>query len=136
MQRWAQAFLDELRPYVWRRHLDYWAIADIHSIKRQIHSHGGHAELASPDFDVKLGRGGIREIEFFTQVQQLILGGRFPALRAPKTKNALKAMVEADVIAPEVDGGPLSRLRLPARRWSTASRWSTTSRPITCRTSQ
>ena len=54
----GKAYLDELQPYVWRRHLDYWAIADIHSIKRQIHAHGGHAELASRDFDVKLGRGG------------------------------------------------------------------------------
>lgn len=98
----GKAYLDELSPYVWRRHLDYWAIADVHSIKRQIHAHGGHAELASPDFDVKLGRGGIREIEFFAQVQQLILGGRMPALRAPRTKAALEAMVEADVVAPEV----------------------------------
>jgi glutamate-ammonia-ligase adenylyltransferase len=97
----GKAYLDELQPYVWRRHLDYWAIADIHSIKRQIHAHGGHAELASPDFDVKLGRGGIREIEFFTQVQQLILGGRMPHLRAPGTKTALSAMVEAQVVAPE-----------------------------------
>lgn len=97
----GKAYLDELTPYVWRRHLDYWAIADIHSIKRQIHSHGGHEELASLNFDVKLGRGGVREIEFFTQVQQLILGGRFPALRTPKTKAALRAMAEADVVARE-----------------------------------
>lgn len=97
----GKSYLDELQPYVWRRHLDYWAIADIHSIKRQIHAHGGHAELASPDFDVKLGRGGIREIEFFTQVQQLILGGRMPDLRAPGTKAALHAMVEAQVVAPD-----------------------------------
>jgi glutamate-ammonia-ligase adenylyltransferase len=95
-------YLRELEPYVWRRHLDYWAISDIHSIKRQIHSHGGHAELASPDFDVKLGRGGVREIEFFAQVQQLILGGRRPELRAPKTKDALAAMARADVIAAEI----------------------------------
>jgi len=94
----GQAYLEELSPYVWRRHLDYWAIADVHSIKRQIHAHGGHAELASPDFDVKLGRGGIREIEFFAQVQQLILGGRMPALRAPRTKQALAAMVDAGVV--------------------------------------
>ncbi len=98
----GQAYLAELQPYVWRRHLDYWAIADIHSIKRQIHSHEGHAELADLDFDVKLGRGGIREIEFFTQVQQLILGGRFPQLRAAKTKDALAAMAEARIIAPDV----------------------------------
>ncbi len=95
-------YLEQLVPYVWRRHLDYWAIADIHSIKRQIHSHGGHAALAAADFDVKLGRGGIREIEFFAQVQQLILGGRFPALRAPRTKAALAAMEEAGVVTPEV----------------------------------
>ncbi|MDP3735817.1 MAG: bifunctional [glutamine synthetase] adenylyltransferase/[glutamine synthetase]-adenylyl-L-tyrosine phosphorylase [Hyphomonadaceae bacterium] len=101
-QKTGEDYLKELQPYVWRRHLDYWAIADIHSIKRQIHSHGGHAELAEPDFDVKLGRGGVREIEFFTQVQQLILGGRFPQLRAPRTKDALKAMVETDVVAAEV----------------------------------
>lgn len=98
----GEGYLKELTPYVWRRHLDYWAIADIHSIKRQIHSHGGHADLAARDFDVKLGRGGIREIEFFTQVQQLILGGRFPRLRAPRTKDALEAMVETDVVAAEV----------------------------------
>ena len=98
----GESYLKELTPYVWRRHLDYWAIADIHSIKRQIHSHGGHAELTSPDFDVKLGRGGVREIEFFAQVQQLILGGRRPELRAPKTKDALAMMAEADVIAPAV----------------------------------
>ena len=98
----GNTYLDELSPYIWRRHLDYWAIADVHSIKRQIHAHGGHAELASPDFDVKLGRGGIREIEFFAQVQQLILGGRMPGLRAPRTKDALAAMVAADVIAADV----------------------------------
>lgn len=96
------AYLKELEPYVWRRHLDYWAIADIHSIKRQIHSHGGHADLASPDFDVKLGRGGIREIEFFAQVQQLILGGRRPELREPRTKDALAALANADVISRDV----------------------------------
>jgi glutamate-ammonia-ligase adenylyltransferase len=95
-------YLQQLTPYVWRRHLDYWAIGDIHSIKRQIHTHGGHAALTDPDFDVKLGRGGIREIEFFTQVQQLILGGRVPALRAPATKAALNAMVDADVVTPAV----------------------------------
>lgn len=98
----GEAYLEELSPYVWRRHLDYWAIADVHSIKRQIHAHGGHAELQSPDFDVKLGRGGIREIEFFAQTQQLVLGGRIPSLRAPKTKDALAAMVEAKLVSMEV----------------------------------
>ena len=97
----GEAYLEELSPYIWRRHLDYWAIADVHSIKRQIHAHGGHAELQSPDFDVKLGRGGIREIEFFAQTQQLVLGGRIPSLRAPRTKHALAAMVEANMVTSE-----------------------------------
>lgn len=94
----AASYLSELEPYVWRRHLDYWAIADIHSIKRQIHSHGEHAALAALDFDVKLGRGGIREIEFFVQVQQLILGGRIPDLRVPATKAALAAFQQAGIV--------------------------------------
>ncbi len=97
----GEAYLEELSPYIWRRHLDYWAIADVHSIKRQIHAHGGHAELQSPDFDVKLGRGGIREIEFFAQTQQLVLGGRIPSLRAPRTKDALAAMVDAKLVSAE-----------------------------------
>jgi glutamate-ammonia-ligase adenylyltransferase len=95
----AAAYLEALQPYVWRRHLDYWAIADIHSIKRQIHAHGRHAPISSADFDVKLGRGGIREIEFFAQVQQLILGGRFPDLRAPATKEALRSFAKAGVVS-------------------------------------
>ena len=98
----GKVYLEDIAPYVWRRHLDYWAIADVHSIKRQIHAHGGHADLTSPDFDVKLGRGGIREIEFFAQVQQLILGGRVSALRTPRTKDALAALVAADVVAADV----------------------------------
>lgn len=94
----GEAYLSELEPFVWRRHLDYWAIADIHSIKRQIHSHGGHASLEAKSFDAKLGRGGIREIEFFAQVQQLILGGRRPELRTSGTKAALRALAEAGVV--------------------------------------
>ncbi len=101
----GRRYLDELEPFVWRRHLDYWAIADIHSIKRQIHSHGGHAALEAKAFDAKLGRGGIREIEFFAQVQQLILGGRRKELRTPGTKAALAALADAGVIEPEVRDG-------------------------------
>ena len=102
MQTAGDAYLEELTPYVWRRHLDYWAIADIHSIKRQIHAHGGHAELASPDFDVKLGRGGIREIEFFAQVQQLILGGRTARICARRARRMRwRRWLKAKVIAPE-----------------------------------
>jgi len=81
----GDAFLRELQPYVWRKYLDYAAIADVHSIKRQIHAHKGHGEIAVKGHNVKLGRGGIREIEFFVQTQQLIAGGRFPELRGRAT---------------------------------------------------
>ena len=78
----GDAFLAELTPYIWRKYLDYAAIADIHSIKRQIHDHRGHAEVAVAGHNIKLGRGGIREIEFFVQTQQLIAGGRNPRCAA------------------------------------------------------
>jgi glutamate-ammonia-ligase adenylyltransferase len=81
----GEAFLKELQPYVWRKYMDYAAIADVHSIKRQIHAHKGHGEIAVHGHNVKLGRGGIREIEFFVQTQQLIAGGRFPELRGRET---------------------------------------------------
>ena len=79
------AFLNELQPYVWRKYMDFAAIADVHSIKRQIHAHKGHGDVAVLGHNVKLGRGGIREIEFFVQTQQLIAGGRFRELRGRET---------------------------------------------------
>ncbi|GHC69226.1 bifunctional [glutamine synthetase] adenylyltransferase/[glutamine synthetase]-adenylyl-L-tyrosine phosphorylase [Limoniibacter endophyticus] len=85
----GEAFLRELQPYVWRKYLDYAAIADVHSIKRQIHAHKGHGAVAVKGHNVKLGRGGIREIEFFVQTQQLIAGGRVPELRGKKTVEVL-----------------------------------------------
>ena len=91
----GRAFLRELTPFVWRKHLDFWAIQDVHSIKRQIHAQKGGAQIALAGHNIKLGRGGIREIEFFAQTQQLIYGGRSPALRTPRTKQALAALVEA-----------------------------------------
>ena len=70
-----------MEPFIWRKHLDFAAIEDIHSIKRQIHAHAGHSRIAVHGHNIKLGRGGIREIEFFAQTQQLILGGRDRSLR-------------------------------------------------------
>ncbi|MBW9090660.1 bifunctional [glutamine synthetase] adenylyltransferase/[glutamine synthetase]-adenylyl-L-tyrosine phosphorylase [Rhizobium wenxiniae] len=95
-------FLKLLTPFVFRKYLDYAAIADIHSIKRQIHVHKGHGAIAVKGHDVKLGRGGIREIEFFAQTQQLIAGGRMPALRTRETEVALAALAEAKWIKPEI----------------------------------
>lgn len=98
----GETFLREIRPFVWRRHLDFAAVADIHSIKRQIHAHkghkGAHAVVQVAGHDVKLGRGGIREIEFTTQVLQLIWGGRDPALRDATTLGALAALAAAGKI--------------------------------------
>jgi glutamate-ammonia-ligase adenylyltransferase len=91
-------FLKAIEPFVWRRNLDFAAIEDIHSIKRQIHAHEGHGRIAVAGHNVKLGRGGIREIEFFAQTQQLILGGRKPVLRAPATLDALKALRAENLI--------------------------------------
>ena len=91
----GEGFLRALEPFLWRRHLDYAAIRDIHSIKRQINAYRGHGQIRVAGHDLKVGRGGIREIEFFVQTQQLILGGRLPELRAPGTCAALRALVDA-----------------------------------------
>ena len=96
----GRGFLASLQPFIWRKHLDFAAVEDVHSIKRQILSAHRSAELGAPVFDVKLGRGGIRDIELFAQTQQLILGGRNRALRAPGTLAALAALAEAGAIAP------------------------------------
>ena len=96
----AEAFLEELKPFIWRRYLDYAAIADIHSIKRQIHLHKADERLSAPGHNLKLGAGGIREIEFYVQTQQLILGGRDPSLRSGRTLDALRALETAGQITP------------------------------------
>jgi glutamate-ammonia-ligase adenylyltransferase len=91
----GEAFLRELTPFMFRKYLDYAAIADIHSIKRQIHAHKGHGEIAVKGHNIKLGRGGIREIEFFVQTQQLIAGGRMPDLRLRATEPMLRGLAQA-----------------------------------------
>ena len=88
------AFCRDMTPFIFRKYLDYVAIADIHSIKRQIHAHKGFGEITVLGHNVKLGRGGIREIEFFAQTQQLIAGGRMPALRTRPTERTLAALAE------------------------------------------
>lgn len=94
----GEAFLKDLEGYVWRKHLDFAAIDDVKSIKRQILAAHGGGELREAAFDVKLGRGGIRDIELFAQTQQLILGGRNSRLRTPGTLAALDALVNAGAI--------------------------------------
>jgi glutamate-ammonia-ligase adenylyltransferase len=90
----GQALLTEIAPFVWRKHLDFAALADVHDMKRQMHTYKGHSEIAVEGHNIKLGRGGIREIEFFVQTQQLIAGGRHPNLRVRTTLSALDALVD------------------------------------------
>ncbi|SFG90206.1 bifunctional [glutamine synthetase] adenylyltransferase/[glutamine synthetase]-adenylyl-L-tyrosine phosphorylase [Methylobacterium gossipiicola] len=90
----GQRFLDDLRPFVWRKYFDFASIADVHAMKRQIHAVRGHDTLAVAGHDIKLGRGGIREIEFFVQTQQLVFGGRRPALRGRRTVEMLSALAD------------------------------------------
>ena len=90
----GESFLQTLRPYIWRKYLDFAAIEDVHAVKRQMHSAKGGGDIAFEGHDVKLGRGGIREIEFYAQTQQLILGGKNEALRLRPTLDALAALAE------------------------------------------
>jgi glutamate-ammonia-ligase adenylyltransferase len=92
----GRSFLRELAPFIWRKYFDYAAIADIHAMKRQIHAVRGHERVTVPGHDVKLGRGGIREIEFFVQTQQLIFGGRRPRLRGARTLEMLRELLTED----------------------------------------
>jgi glutamate-ammonia-ligase adenylyltransferase len=91
----GETLLADLAPFVWRKYLDFGAIADVHAMKRQIHVHRGHGAIAVEGHNVKLGRGGIREIEFFVQTQQLVAGGRNPALRVRGTEAALVRLADA-----------------------------------------
>jgi len=85
-------FLGEVAPFIWRKYLDFAAIADVHAMKRQIHAVRGHGKIALHGHNLKLGRGGIREIEFFVQTQQLIAGGRQRELRCRGTLEGLRAL--------------------------------------------
>ncbi|MAL09632.1 MAG: bifunctional [glutamate--ammonia ligase]-adenylyl-L-tyrosine phosphorylase/[glutamate--ammonia-ligase] adenylyltransferase [Maricaulis sp.] len=88
----GQAFLTAMTPFIWRRSLDYAAVDDIRALARQIQSVGDRAQVRAAGHNVKLGRGGIREIEFFAQVPQLVFGGRQPALRVRSPVKALEKL--------------------------------------------
>ncbi|WP_245196494.1 bifunctional [glutamate--ammonia ligase]-adenylyl-L-tyrosine phosphorylase/[glutamate--ammonia-ligase] adenylyltransferase [Sphingomonas jejuensis] len=97
----GERMLATIRPFVWRRSLDFGAIDAIRALTRRIRAHGGAVPFG-PGYDLKKGRGGIREIEFFAQIHQLIHGGRDPALRVPATLDALAALGRAGRIDPDV----------------------------------
>jgi glutamate-ammonia-ligase adenylyltransferase len=90
----SEVLVGNLSPFIWRKYLDYAAVADVHAMKRQIHAYKGHGEIAVEGHNVKLGRGGIREIEFFAQTQQLIAGGRHLELRDRGTLKTLSTLVD------------------------------------------
>jgi len=91
----GQRFLGEIQPFIWRRALDFGAIDEIREISTRIRDHYAQGSALAPGYDLKRGRGGIREVEFYTQVQQLIHGGRDPALRQRAVLDALPALVAA-----------------------------------------
>lgn len=91
-------FLSRIRHFMWRRHLDYAAVEDIHAIKNRLLQHYGHAGIRVRGHDIKIGEGGIRSIEFFVQIHQLLFGGRDPSLRSPHTIDALGALAAAGIV--------------------------------------
>ncbi|NDV00871.1 glutamine-synthetase adenylyltransferase [Pseudoroseicyclus tamaricis] len=98
----GERFIETLRPFIWRRHLDFAAIEDAHDIRQRIRDHKGlGGPLTLEEHDVKLGQGGIREIEFYVQTRQLIAGGRDPSLRVRGTVEGLGRLVAAGWIPQE-----------------------------------
>jgi len=96
-------FLKTLTPFVWRKHLDFVAIQDAHDMRLRIRDHRGlHGPITVEGHNMKLGAGGIREIEFFTQTRQLIAGGRDPDLRDRSTTGGLAALAAKGWVPPEV----------------------------------
>jgi glutamate-ammonia-ligase adenylyltransferase len=106
----GERFLKALTPFVWRKHLDFAAIQDAHDMRLRIRDHKGlHGPIVLEGHNMKLGRGGIREIEFFTQTRQLIAGGRDPSLRDRRTVEGLAALAAKGWV-PEGDAGELTGL--------------------------
>jgi glutamate-ammonia-ligase adenylyltransferase len=97
----GRGFLDRIKAFVWRKHLDYVALEDIHAMKARIHTHHRHQGIRVAGQDVKLGPGGIREIEFFLSAHQLISGGRTPELRVKQTVVGLEVLRELGTISGE-----------------------------------
>ena len=128
----GEAFLSAIRPFIWRKSLDFGAIAEIGRLTAQIREHHGQVERPGPGFDVKRGRGGIREVEFFAQTHQLIHGGRNPALRLRGTRETLDALVTAGLVAAEdaeMLGNAYDRLRAIEHRLQMISDQQTHSLP-------
>ncbi|WP_374524189.1 bifunctional [glutamine synthetase] adenylyltransferase/[glutamine synthetase]-adenylyl-L-tyrosine phosphorylase [Sphingopyxis sp.] len=102
----GESFLAAIQPFIWRRSLDFRQLKEIGAMSDRIRDHFSQGQAFGPGYDLKRGRGGIREIEFFAQVHQLIYGGRDPSLRAPATVDALAALARAG----RIDGAVAGRL--------------------------
>ncbi len=92
----GELFLDAIQPFVWRRSLDFGVIEEVRQISARIRDHFAQGANIAPGYDLKRGRGGIREVEFFVQIQQMIHGGRDASVRAPATLDAIAALVAAE----------------------------------------
>lgn len=115
----GEAFLEAIRPFVWRRSLDFGAIEEVRRLSLRIRDRYAGPREPRPGFNLKQGRGGIREIEFFAQTHQLIHGGRNPSLRHRGTRAALDALAAVGVIAAQdasVLGAAYDRLRVVEHR--------------------
>ena len=115
----GERFLDQVRPFVWRRNLDFTAIEEIRRLTSRIRKAYRGPTEPGPKFDLKRGRGGIREVEFFAQTHQLIYGGRLPSLRQRGTRAALDALAAEGIIPAEdaqVLGDAYDRLRVVEHR--------------------
>ena len=97
-QSLGEHFINSIQPFVWRRSLDFGVIEEVREISARIRDHFAQGAKLGPGFDLKRGRGGIREVEFFAQIQQMIHGGRQLSVRAPATLDALAALLKADRI--------------------------------------
>ncbi len=129
----GERFLADLAPFIWRKYFDFASIADVHAMKRQIHAVRGHDEIAVAGHDIKLGRGGIREIEFFVQTQQLVFGGRRPACAAGAPSTCLSSCIDEGWITAKARDELVATPTVSCARSSTACRWWRTSRRNACR---
>ena len=129
----GEAFLGTIRPFVWRRSLDFGAIAEIGRLTTRIRDHYAGGQRVGPGYDLKRGRGGIREVEFFAQTHQLIYGGRDPALRLRGTRATLNALAHAGLIADDdaqILGQSYDRLRTLEHRLQMVADQQTHSLPL------
>jgi len=97
----AEDFLNRIKPFIWKRHLDFATVQELHEMKRQIDQHHGTGSIRMLGHNLKLGRGGIREIEFFAQTHQLVWGGQDVRMRTLPTCETLRAMVSTGQLPQE-----------------------------------